>query len=126
MFSDLTSGANFKCILNRVFANLFFLSTGSDTILGSGAFGEVYLADADGCLVTDSTTNGVRQRLSSKRNSRKGSGLTAEGPVKVAVKTLKGSKRQKKISMSSFQSLLINSKTLKIPFPVNCLGYYEQ
>jgi len=123
MFSDLTSGAKLQMYLKSRLHEFIFSFYWIRYNSRIGAFGEVYLADADGCLVTDSTTNGVRQRLSSKR---KGSGLTAEGPVKVAVKTLKGSKRQKKISVSSFQSLLINSKTLKIPLPVNCLGYYEQ
>ncbi|KAJ7350230.1 hypothetical protein OS493_037693 [Desmophyllum pertusum] len=61
-----------------------------DTILGSGAFGEVYLAEADGCIVTDSTTKGVRHRLLSRKNLRRGTTVAMKGPVKVAVKTLKG------------------------------------
>ena len=50
----------------------------------------MFLAEAEGCIVTDSTTKGVRQRLSSKRNLRRGSAVVVKGPVKVAVKTLKG------------------------------------
>jgi len=59
-------------------------------VLGSGAFGEVYLAEADACIITDNSAVTTRHRLSNnKRESRRGSTISAKGPIKVAVKTLK-------------------------------------
>ena len=64
-------------------------------MLGSGAFGEVYLAEADACIITDNSAVTTRHRLSNnnKRESRRGSTISAKGPIKVAVKTLKGKKK---------------------------------
>lgn len=62
----------------------------SGKVLGSGAFGEVYLAEAEGRIISDNiSTKTSRHRLSTTRDSRRGS-IISQGPVKVAVKTLKG------------------------------------
>lgn len=65
-------------------------------VIGSGAFGEVYLAEADGSIVTDnSIAVTTRHRLSTdRRESRRGSTISVKGPIKVAVKTLKGKIRK--------------------------------
>lgn len=60
-------------------------------VLGSGAFGEVYLAEAEGNIISDSASavnSHKRHRLSTLKDSRRGSSIS-HGPVKVAVKTLK-------------------------------------
>ena len=62
----------------------------SGEVLGSGAFGEVYLAEAEGSIISDNkSAKTSRHRLSTTRDSRRGSTIS-QGPVKVAVKTLKG------------------------------------
>lgn len=59
-------------------------------MLGSGAFGEVYLAEAEGSIISDNiSAKTSRHRLSTRRDSRRGS-VMSQGPIKVAVKTLKG------------------------------------
>ncbi|KAJ7350232.1 hypothetical protein OS493_037695 [Desmophyllum pertusum] len=58
-------------------------------VLGSGAFGEVYLAEAEGSIISDNISAiSSRHRLSTKRDSRRVSTLS-QGPIRVAVKTLK-------------------------------------
>ena len=62
----------------------------SGEVLGSGAFGEVYLAEAEGSIISDNkSAKTSRHRLSTTRDSRRGSTIS-QGPIKVAVKTLKG------------------------------------
>lgn len=61
----------------------------------------MYLAEADGCIVTDSTTKGVRHRLLSRKNLRRGTTVAMKGPVKVAVKTLKGIKTAREVDKDS-------------------------
>ncbi|XP_022801625.1 vascular endothelial growth factor receptor 2-like [Stylophora pistillata] len=62
-------------------------------VLGSGAFGEVYLAEAEGNIISDGTSavnSHKRHRLSTLKDSRRESSISqSHGPVKVAVKTLK-------------------------------------
>ena len=74
--------------------SLFGLISGK--VLGSGAFGEVYLAEADGSIITDNSLSvSTRHRLSYVKDARRGSTLPAKSTVKVAVKTLKGIKINK-------------------------------
>ena len=64
------------------------------SVLGSGAFGEVYLAEADGSIISDSSLSvSTRHRLSYQKDARRRSStFSSKGPIKVAVKTLKGTK----------------------------------
>lgn len=68
----------------------FFLIPGR--VIGSGAFGEVHLAEVDGNIINESSKleAASRPRLSLKRDLRKASTVSVKGPIKVAVKTLKG------------------------------------
>ena len=61
-------------------------------MLGSGAFGEVYLAEADGSIISDNSLSvSTRHRLSYQKDARRRSStFSSKGPIKVAVKTLKG------------------------------------
>lgn len=63
-------------------------------MLGSGAFGEVYLAEADGSIISDNSLSvSTRHRLSYQKDARRRSStFSSKGPIKVAVKTLKGTK----------------------------------
>ena len=75
----------FKNSINCVFCDLT-----SGKVLGSGAFGEVYLAEAEGSIISDNiSAKTSRHRLSTTRDSRRCS-IISQGPIKVAVKTLKG------------------------------------
>lgn len=60
-------------------------------VIGSGAFGEVHLAEVDGIISNENSKfeAAPRPRLSLKRDLRRASTLSVKGPVKVAVKTLK-------------------------------------
>lgn len=64
------------------------------SVLGSGAFGEVYLAEADGSIISDNSLSvSTRHRLSYQKDARRRSStFSSKGPIKVAVKTLKGTK----------------------------------
>ena len=64
------------------------------SVLGSGAFGEVYLAEADGSIISDNSLSvSTRHRLSYQKDARRRSStVSSKGPIKVAVKTLKGTK----------------------------------
>ena len=64
------------------------------SVLGSGAFGEVYLAEADGSIISDNSSSvSTRHRLSYQKDARRRSStVSSKGPIKVAVKTLKGTK----------------------------------
>ena len=69
--------------------SLFDLTLGK--VIGSGAFGEVYLAEVNASVITDnSIAVTTRPRLSMKKDLRRGSTMSVKGPIKVAVKTLKG------------------------------------
>lgn len=61
-------------------------------VIGSGAFGEVHLAEVDGIITNENSKleAASRPRLSLKRDLRRASTLSVKGPIKVAVKTLKG------------------------------------
>ena len=60
-------------------------------VIGSGAFGEVYLAEVNSNVITDNSIGlTTRPRLSMKKDLRRGSTISVKGPIKVAVKTLKG------------------------------------
>ncbi|CAH3127131.1 unnamed protein product, partial [Porites lobata] len=61
------------------------------SVLGSGAFGEVYLAEADGSIISDNSSSvSTRHRLSYQKDARRRSStVSSKGPIKVAVKTLK-------------------------------------
>ena len=63
-------------------------------VLGSGAFGEVYLAEAEGSIISDNmaVNSHKRHRLSTHKDARRGSTIS-QGPIKVAVKTLKGKRK---------------------------------
>ena len=73
-----------------MFVCLFFLIPGR--VIGSGAFGEVHLAEVDGIITNENSKfeAAPRPRLSLKRDLRRASTLSVKGPIKVAVKTLKG------------------------------------
>lgn len=85
-------GVSFLAAISYGELTVQILSRIAGKVLGSGAFGEVYLAEAEGNIISDSTSavnSHKRHRLSTLKDSRRGSSIS-HGPVKVAVKTLKG------------------------------------
>ena len=84
-----SSDCFFFCLFVCLFV-LFFLTPGR--VIGSGAFGEVHLAEVDGIISNENSKfeAAPRPRLSLKRDLRRASTLSVKGPIKVAVKTLKG------------------------------------
>ena len=63
-------------------------------MIGTGAFGEVHIAEVDANIVNDNSKTDVepRPRLSLTKDLRRRSTVSSKGPIKVAVKTLKGNK----------------------------------
>lgn len=60
-------------------------------VIGTGAFGEVHIAEVDANIVNDNSKTDVepRPRLSLTKDLRRRSTVSSKGPIKVAVKTLK-------------------------------------
>ena len=77
-------------------------------VIGSGAFGEVHLAEVDGIISNENSKfeAAPRPRLSLKRDLRRASTLSVKGPIKVAVKTLKGNEIY--LQFTSDRGLLID------------------
>lgn len=61
-------------------------------VLGTGAFGKVYLAETEGFLVVDDTSSvSSRHRLAKRKDYRRNSAANSKtGTLRVAVKSLKG------------------------------------
>ncbi|XP_032219869.2 hemicentin-1 isoform X2 [Nematostella vectensis] len=60
-------------------------------LLGSGAFGQVYLGETEGGIVIDTSSSvSSRHRLAKRKDYRRPSAISMRGNIKVAIKTLKG------------------------------------